>query len=351
MKKYRSIPALIVLVVAMIFLLNPTYPKWIGLALLALAAFGVIFASRGTFTFSKANRIISQRKPDFLEKALPLYEKAVEQGIPEQYQLVAGTLMIQYGNMEKGKAALEELFSSKDKKMVFQAKEGLSMYYWINKDTGRAIKLCEEAKEMGFKDKNLYINLGTYYLAKNRIHEFKLLMKESYKLKLDSPALVDMQAASAMLQGDYKKAGNLLKTIFDKMTPSYVDPFVHYAMVYLHYGEKNSAIEYLEKSLEVCSFANTSILSKDEVVELIIVLKSDDFGWAIVNAINENPLELINGKIPSYKKLENKKASYAELPAFKAETINRDDISERDENEPDTSLTDEDEEWLKKHNN
>mgnify|MGYP003310020443 CR=1 FL=1 len=124
-----------------------------GLSLLALAAVSLIFASKGTMTFSKANRIISQRKPNFLEKALPLYEKAIKEGIPEQYQLIAGTLLIQYGNMEKGKEALEELLNAKEKKIVFQAKEGLSMYYWIKKDTGRAIKVCEEAKEMGFKDK------------------------------------------------------------------------------------------------------------------------------------------------------------------------------------------------------
>lgn len=350
MKKYRSVPSLIILAVALVFLLNPSNPKWIGIVLLAISAIGVIFASRGTMTFSKANKIISQRKPGFLDNALPLYEKAIKQGIPEQYQLVAGTLLIQYGNMEKGKEALEELLSSREKKMVFQAKEGLSMYYWIKKDTGRAIKLCEDAKAMGLKDKNLYINLGTYYLSKNRIHDFKLLMKESYTLKLDSPALVDMQAVSAMLQGDYKRAGGLLKTIFDKMTPAYADPYVHYAMIYLHYGEKKEALSYLNKCLEVCSFSNTSILRREDVEELISAISSNDYCWAIANAINENPLELINGKIPSYKNRENKKADYTALPAFKAEIIERDDISEEDENEPNTSLSEEDEEWLKKHN-
>lgn len=318
---------------------------------MALAALSLIFASKGTMTFSKANRIISQRKPNFLEKALPLYEKAIKEGIPEQYQLIAGTLLIQYGNMEKGKEALEELLNSKEKKIVFQAKEGLSMYYWIKKDTGRAIKVCEDAKEMGFKDKNLYINLGTYYLAKNKLHDFKILMKESYRSKLDSPALVDMQAVCAILEGNYQKAGNLLMTIFDSMTPAYVDPYVHSAMVYLYYGETAMAIEYLKKCLEVCSFSNTSILTKEGIEKMIALLEDQNTIWSFTAAINANALDLLNGKIPQYNKIENKKPSFASLPAFKAERIAKEDLSEVDENEPNTSLTDEDEEWLKRHKN
>lgn len=351
MKKYRSIPSIIILVVALLFLVNSKYPKWMGLSLLALSAASLILASKGTMTFSKANRIISQRKPGFLEKALPLYEKSIKEGIPEQYQLIAATLLIQYGNMEKGKEALEELLNIKDKKIVFQAKEGLSMYYWIKKDTGRAIKMCEDAKEMGFKDKNLYINLGTYYLAKNKLHDFKILMKESYRSKLDSPALVDMQAVCAILEGNYQKAGNLLATIFESMTPAYVDPYVHAAMVYLNFGKVETALEYLKKCLDACSFSNTSILTKEGIEKMISLLENQDTVWAFTAAMNENALGILNGKLPNYSKYDNKKPAFASLPAFKAEGIAKEDLAEDDENEPNTSLTDEDEEWLKRHKN
>ncbi len=350
MRKYRSIPALIILAVALIFLLNPENPRWIGILLLALSACGLIYASRGTLTFSKANKLISQKKPGFLEKALPLYKKSIKEGIPEQYQLIAATLLIQYGDMEFGKEALEELLESREKKIVFQAKEGLSMYYWIKKDLGRAIKICEEAKEMGYKDKNLYINLGTYYLAKNRLHDFKILMKESYRAKLDSPALVDMQAAGAILAGDYEKAGNLSKTIFDSITPAYVDPYIHRAMVYIHYGEIEMALNCLESCLDACSFSNTSILTKKDIEEMISYLKDPSSVWSFSIAVNENPLELINGRLPKHGKIENKKPLFESLPRFKAEAISKNDLSEVDENEPNTALTDEDEEWLKKHN-
>ena len=351
MKKYRTLPAVIVLAVALLMLLNPENPRWISLVLLALAAVLVIWASRGTFTFSKANRIISQRKPGFLDKALHLYEKAVDEGVPEQYELVAGTLLIQYGNMEKGKEILESLLSSREKKMVFQAKEGLSMYYWIKKDTKKAIALCEEAKAMGLKDKNLYINLGTYYLSENRIHDFRLLIKESYKLKMDSPALIDMQAAAAIIQGDYAKAGNLLKTVFDSLTPSYVDPYIHYAMVYMYYRQPELALDYLRKSLEACSFSNTSILSREEIEKMIGCLENKDSVWAFIKSAEKNPLMLINGKLPEYTGEDNTRPEVRDLPLFKAEAIEKNDLAERDENEPDTSLNEEDEEWLRRHNN
>ena len=330
MRKYRSIPALIILAVALIFLLNPENPRWIGILLLALSACGLIYASRGTLTFSKANKLISQKKPGFLEKALPLYKKSIKEGIPEQYQLIAATLLIQYGDMEFGKEALEELLESREKKIVFQAKEGLSMYYWIKKDLGRAIKICEEAKEMGYKD--------------------KILMKESYRAKLDSPALVDMQAAGAILAGDYEKAGNLSKTIFDSITPAYVDPYIHRAMVYIHYGEIEMALNCLESCLDACSFSNTSILTKKDIEEMISYLKDPSSVWSFSIAVNENPLELINGRLPKHGKIENKKPLFGSLPRFKAEAISKNDLSEVDENEPNTALTDEDEEWLKKHN-
>lgn len=352
MKKFRSIPGIILLFAGFVTLLVSSIPNWIGLILLASSAILLLIANRGIFTFAKGNKIITQKKtPDFLAKAMPYYEKAVKLGLPDQYTIVAGTLLLQHGNIDVGKQALEDLKDTKDKKIKYQTYESLSMYYWIKGDVDKAIKVCLEAKNMGYKDKNLFINLGAYYLAKNNTHEFKLILKECQKSNMMSTAMMDLQAACLILQGEYDKAGNTLHTIFEALTPNYIDPYIHFFMVYLHYGEFNAAIKCLNDALENSYFANTSVFKKEEVEKMIKIVENPKTKWSFLRDIEEHPEKLANGEMPTFVEEENPSIpKLPTLPEFKSTIAKKEEQNEKDDDEPDTSLTDEDEEWLRKHN-
>lgn len=348
LKKYKTIIPVIILAIAFITALIPSIPNWISIVLMIVAAILLIIASRGTFYFSKASKIISQRKPGFVENAIALYEKAFDAGVPHQYNLVIGTVFLQHGDIEKGREALESVLSAKDRKLVFQAKEALSMYYWIKKDLDKAIELCESAREMNLKDRNLYINLGSYYLAKGRTKDFKNLIKEAFRSQMESVALIDLQAQYLIELKNYKRAGNFLKSLFDQATPTFIDPYIHYSMIYMHYGEIDIAIKYLKDCLKIATFSNVSIFSSLEIEQMISCLESEDSRWGFVNAVLADPIAIFNGRMPSIQK-GIKRPEFEELPIFEAEGMSQKEISEKAKEEPDTSLNEEDEIWLKKH--
>ena len=350
LRKYRLVFPVTLLALAMVALIIPSAPRWIGLVLMVLAAIFMLIASQGTYYFTKAGKILTQRKPGYMEKAMALYEKADRLGVPAQYSLIIGTIFLQYGDVEKGRRDLEEVMKSKDKKLVFQAKESLSMYYWIKKDLDKAIELCESARDMNLKNQNLYINLGTYYLKRGRTKDFKILQREAYKSKMDSIPLLDLQAEYLILTKDYKRAGNFLKSLFDQGTLTFQDPYLHFALVYISYGEVDMAIKYLKTCIEKAAFSNVALYSREDIEKMISLLESEDTKWAFVEGALKDSLSFLGGKMPDCsKKVE--KPTFPPLPDFKGETISSSDIAVKKEDEPDTTLTEEDEAWLKKHQN
>lgn len=347
LKKYRMALPCALMIIALITLWITSVPRWIGLGLLLLTALSLIFTSRGSFYFTKANKLLSRDSNKNMDKALELYSKADKLGVPDQYGYLIGTIFMQFGDVERGKAILDDIANGKDKKLVFQAKQSLSMYYWINKDIDSAISLCESARDMNLSDRNLYINLGTYYLAKGELAEFKSLQREAYQKRVDSFPLIDLEAEYLILNGDYERAGNFLTSLFNTKKPTFIDPYLHFAIVYMHYGEIEQAIGYLNDSLVSVTFSNVSLYSKNDVRKMVSILEDEDSKWGFVSSVLANPQAVISGNLPAIDNI-SAKPEFPPLPAFKAEEISPSDVKSDDE--PDTSLNDDDEEWLKKHN-
>ena len=348
LKKYRTIIPVAIIAISFAMTLSQSIPKVIPVVMMAIAAILLIYTSRGTLYFSKASKALNKKEEGSMEKAIALYEKAYNAGLPYQYLFVIGTIFLQHGDIEKGKQALIDATKATDKKLAFQATEALSMYYWIKKDLDKAIELCIMARDMNLRDKNLYINLGSYYLAKGDTKEFKHVLKEAFKYKQESSALIDMQAQCLMLTGDWHRAGNFLHTLFTQTTPAYIDPYIHFAYVYMHYGDVDMARKYLSDCLEKASFSNMSLYSKEDIEEMIAALDNEKTRWAFVDNATANVLASFNGVMPSYNR-EITKPEFEALPTFTLEGKMQEEINEKAENEPDTSLNEEDEIWLQNH--
>ncbi len=349
MKKYRTVPATILLIAAFIMIMSGRIPKYFPIVLLSLSLILYIWTSRGVFSFAKANRIMQQNGRGNIEKSRPYYEKAYKAGVPQNYELYIGIVMVQYFDYEKGGEILKRLCSSRNQKIAFQAKDSLSMYYWIKKDYSEAIRYAEEAREMNLKDRNLYINLCTYYLAAGEEKKFRLTLKEAYRNKQESVALLDLEAVLQIIDGNYMRAGGFLKSLFEIKDPKFIDPYIHEALVYMHYGENEKAVSILRKGLDCCYFSNTSILKEDEVERMIRILENPKTRHQFMKDAEENRMRVINGILPDEKE-GPEKAEYPALPDFISENISKDDIDEKDEGDVDTSLTEDDEEWIRKHN-
>lgn len=359
-EKIRNIrqKALLVCIIAgVIFLMQPTLPRALPIVFFSIAIVLVIWNSIGTFFYGKAAKLLQDKTNASYEKAMPYFDKAIKWGVNENCQIVAGTLMLQHGDMEKGREILEHLSNGNNPKTKDASKVSLSMYWWMKGDLDKAIELSEKALENGCKDKNLYVNLCTYLLEKGDYKEYRKYIKDCNDKSLATPAILDLEAAYFMIQKDWKKAGTYLTSLFEKTSPAYKDPYLHKAMLSLHYGDWEDAVKSLSEIKNMCTESNTSVYTIDEIETLISLIKDEDTRWGMLEVVDNTPEVLIKGEMPVVKK-GLKKPETPIMPSFSEEafdptttSISEDGESDDDERDVDTSLNDDDEEWIKKHSN
>ncbi len=345
----------IVFVIA-IFLQVPTYYK---ATLMGLAILAIITSKIGVFFYAFGNKRLMDNRPGDLDKAVKLYRKAMKWGIPTKYLVSCGSLLIQNDRLEDGKTALDMAIAKKDRdrRYAFIARVSLSMYYWKKNELSKAIKVCEEVIKDGYEDTNVYVNLCTYELEKEAIGSFHEHVKKYSKddRLAKAPALKDYIAVDAILRTQWKKASTILSEMLSERNYNFADPYLHMAQVKMHYGNSREAIEVLKRSLDDCTFSSVAIVSEDLVKEIIAQLENEDTRIAFMSSAERDPLSLINGKLPEMT---------AEIVEFEAEPTKEEieeaakEVEEEKnhidpslEEEMNTNLTDEDEEWLKKHQN
>ena len=103
LRKFRQTALIACLFIGMLLLMQKNIPSTVSIVFFSVALVLVIWNSIGTFYYSKAAKLLQKRSKENYEKAIPYLEKAVKWGVNENGQLSAGTLMIQYEDMEKGK--------------------------------------------------------------------------------------------------------------------------------------------------------------------------------------------------------------------------------------------------------
>ncbi len=346
MKKHNIV--IYALVASMFIITFLPINQIIKLVLMGLILAAIVFLGRGTWLFISANKHYNKGE---LDKSLALYQKAVKAGISSKYEITAGSIAVQMGKTEWAKEVLQDAIKTAPKKeqnLIPSAQTALSMAYWLEGDLDKAIEIGEDVLESGYKDKNIYINLCTYYLEKEDLTNFKKLIKEYRSSNMKSPALTDLNAAAHMLNGEWIKAKNMLRQMMEKKDYQFPDPYVHMAQIHLFYGNFSQAIAELQKGISNCTFTCASIIKKETMEKLIELIKEPEKNAGYIMAINKNPLALINGNIP--QPIENAVLSF-EKEKIEEEMVAIDKGIEAEEDTGDinTELTDEDEEWIRRH--
>ncbi len=360
MKRYKQAIAVTAVGIAFIVALFTDAPAWVKIFVFAVALILVTVNSRGSRLYAKANKLVNERDMEKIPKAIELYEEALKAGIPDNFELVAATLILQHGNPETGKKYLEPLSSNPKRDIRCQAKISLSMYYWIRKDIGKAISLCEESRAEGYVNRNLYTNLATYYIDKGDTKAFEKILKEAVSSGNVSLPIYDLEAVASMLKNDYRRAGEILTSLFAQAAPTFADPYIHMAVVKLHYGNVGDAIDLL-RSAEKTVFSNTVLYQQDDITELRTGLENPDTRLLYVDSIMRNLDDIINGRKIRIDRMarprceENKLPGYPAEPSFSKENnlteILRENIKGKDEREINTDLNEDDEKWLARHRN
>ncbi|MSU05683.1 hypothetical protein FYJ80_02660 [Spirochaetales bacterium NM-380-WT-3C1] len=339
----------VILVVSLaIFLIIAISPvnNLVKLAVMALALIVIIWSRRATFYFVTANKNYTSKDPEKRKKSIDGFKKALQLGgLPDNYTISAASLLIQNGEAEVGKAALDKLASKSGKSLqvVSNAKISASMACWIERDLDGAIKYIEEVKKTAYRDKNLYINGATYYLEKGDITAFNKLCDEWKEKNVQSPALKDLEVVREMLRGNWRKAGNMINDILSLKSYSFADPYVHKAQIRLHYHDVNGAVEALKEALENTKFNACSVITKDVIEKAINILEDKESARKLINGNEEDPLSLVNGRLPAFSDKD------FVVNEEKEEKTEQKVSRKEEESSANTDLTDDDEEWLKAH--
>ena len=348
--KYRYIPGTILLCLSLIGMITEGVPAWLSFALLVISCILMIFASRGTGIYNKAIKLVNTGK---IEEGTQLMKKTLSAGLSHSDSVVAAAIVLQNDDPELAKDTLERLTKASDGKIAGSALAYLSMYYWIQKDYDKAIELCEKAKANGYTSRTLNINLLTYYLAAGKTKEFSALVDEIGTSGASAPAIVDFIAVREMLRGAWLQAGTYLQALCNEAVPAFPDPYVHFAQVYLHYGNLEKARKALEKA-EMKEYARYSVYTREMVSEMLRIISDPKECVPFTQAANRDNkaiVKIANGRLPEFTP-DDEDFTLPVIPGYPAEPdfaelLNQDDTL--DEREISTDLTEDDEKWLKKH--
>ena len=145
--------------------------------------------------------------------------------------------------------------------------------------------------------------------------------------------------------------------MLDKSTPAFSDPYIHLAMAYLFYGERDKAIDAIGRARDtVCHM--TSIYKREDIEKLEAAIRDD---WQVIpatEAILGNPLMFINGRLPDWERAAEPFTGMMlpethgglDLQEPPVLTIEEDVAEEpKDSDDVDTDLSESDEEWIRRH--
>lgn len=336
------------LAVLLVVMMIPVIPQPVKLAVMAIVFLIIVWTRRGTFSFVGANRNYMSKDPEKRKKAIEGFRKAVRTGgLPDTYTISAASVLIQNGEAEAGKAALDALAAKKGKKpeVVANAKIAASMACWIGHDIDGAISYIEEVMKTPYRDKNLFINGATYYLEKGDLKAFSALASEWKSRSMNTPALRDLEAVDEMLKGNWRKAANIINELLDKGSYTFPDPYVHAAQVKLHYHNAAEAIAYLKEAIDRSSFNACSVITRDTIESLITLLEDEASAVKVMNGNEEDPLALVNGRIPA---LSDRAYTVSDEEEVRTE-VKAEKKAEAERTDADLEINDDDEAWLKAH--
>lgn len=338
---------------AMVIIVFLSIPTIIKIALILAVFFVMFFLKRKTFLFMSASRHIAQAATP-AQTDWDKLQKALDMGLSEQMQITAASLYIQKGDWKKGWGLLNGVIDSTQKQNDEKSHQGLvnvakimrSMAFWLNGDLDGAINEVSSVYQNGYRDKNLYINYQTYLLEKGNLSMAKQLLDESKEMEHGSLGIQDNHGWYLILSGKWEEAEAIYNVLFN-LNPRFPEPYIHMAQIKLHYGLCKEALEFLSKA-EDARFTQTSSIKPGFIKELETALSEPKTRMATAKAVDADVVGVALGRMPK-PCTETFEATDAEILSGFAPVPVEATPAQDDDRLPDTDLSGDDEEYLKKH--
>ncbi len=270
-----------------------------GIAVVLLCGF--LFWKRSILFYIQGNRHLVKKDQSEWHKAWPLYQKALNSGLIPAYRITIASMYIQRDDAQEGKAIIQDYLAQakkkEDKALTNIAKTMLSMVYWMDGDMQKATSLVKEVYDSGYRDKNLFINYGTYVLEQGDLETARTLIQEGSQYEKESPGIHDNHGWLCLLEGKWDEANEIYTTLISR-GPAFPEPFLHAAQVRIHYGQAGEAIELLDKALQA-RYSNTTSMRKETIRTLKERLEDPKTRRAGALEIDQNTALVASGRLPS----------------------------------------------------
>ncbi len=140
---------------------------------------------------------------------------------------------------------------------------------WKQGNLADAIEEMEEIVADGYKNTQIYQNLGILYNLSNDLEKALAFNKEAYEYNSDDHIIIDNLADCYAIRGEYEQAAEIYENLMkEEPEPRFPEAYYGYGKVLIALGKREEGVAMIEKSLTK-PFSFLSIRPKEEIEALL----------------------------------------------------------------------------------
>lgn len=224
----------------------------------------------------KGNKKHSEGK---VAECIEYYKKASKaKSASNNTKLIYGNLLLKNARIEEAEKVFSELPKKKlEIKDEILLKGNLAVVAYKKGNLNEAISILEELHNNDIKATYIYQNLGCFYIMDVQYDKALNFNLEAYNYDSSDNVILDNLGQSYYFNKYYDKAKEIYDTLLEK-EPNFPEPYYNYGLVLLEKGNKEKALEMMNKALKtkisfLCTLTKEDIENKIEEIKALNEIK------------------------------------------------------------------------------
>ena len=213
----------------------------------------------------------SYAKRDY-EKSLKIFRVADKIGnLSVANKELFGYTLLRCGFVDEAQTQLRGILplTKRQSAQRYQLKNLIALTYWKQGNLSDAIEEMEEIIDDGYKNTQIYQNLGIFYNLCGDMEKAVKFNEEAYDYNKDDNIICDNLADAYARSGNYEKAAEIYEDLMNRdPEPRFPEAYYGYGNVLIQLGDKERGRELIEKSLTK-PFSYLSIRPKEEIEQML----------------------------------------------------------------------------------